>query len=209
MPNNFNSNVFINCPLDKEYFPLLKTLIFTVYRLGFNPKLSSERSDSGEIRLNKIKNLIKSSKYSIHDLSRIKIDREGDYSRMNMPFEIGLDLGCRDFDGNKKYRAKRTLILESERYSSKIGLSDLAGVDPKCHNSDPYELVYEVRTWFSEQGHPELPSASSVWDDYNMFQSDLYENKMQQGFNKREIDNLPILEFINCIKVWIAAQPIN
>lgn len=206
MPNNFDSNVFINCPLDTEYLGLLKPLIFTVYRLGFSPRLSIERSDSGEVRLDKIKSLIRDSKYSIHDLSRIRPINKGDYSRMNMPFEIGLDLGCRDFHGNKKYREKKTLILESERYSSQIGLSDLAGVDPKCHNSNPYELVYQVRTWFSEQSHVGLPSASSVWDDYNIFQSDLYETKLKQGFTKKEIDNLPIVEFIYCIDSWITSQ---
>ncbi len=31
-------NVFINCPFDPEYYPLLRPLLFTIVYLGFNPK---------------------------------------------------------------------------------------------------------------------------------------------------------------------------
>jgi hypothetical protein len=68
---NFTNSVFINCPFDNEYLPLLKPLLFILIKLGFNPRIALERSDSGEIRLNKILELIESSKFSIHDLSRL------------------------------------------------------------------------------------------------------------------------------------------
>jgi hypothetical protein len=68
---DFNNNIFINCPFDDEYFPLLKPLLYTIKKIGFTPRISLERNDSGEIRLNKIKELIESSKYSIHDLSTL------------------------------------------------------------------------------------------------------------------------------------------
>jgi hypothetical protein len=206
MPNSFDKNVFLNCPFDKDFLPFLKTLIFTVYRLGFNPRIASERSDSGESRLDKIKSLIESSRYSIHDLSRFRATTHNEFYRLNMPFEIGLDLGCRSYHRNAKYRNKRTLILETEKHSSKIALSDLSGVDPKCYDSSPQELVYQVRTWFSELGESELPSASAIWDDYNIFQADLYESKSQRGFNKREIDQLPISEFVDCIESWLRSR---
>lgn len=204
MPSSFNNNVFLNCPLDKEYLPLLKPLIFTIFRLGLSPVISTQRSDSGEIRLNKIIEFIQTSRFCIHDLSRFKSAQENEYSRMNMPFEIGVDFGCRN--SNKKFQTKRTLILEAERYSCQRALSDLSGIDPKCHNSDPQELVYQVRTWFSEQGISGLPAASVIWDDYNIFQADLYETKSRYGFNKREIDNLPINEFITSIQEWMEGR---
>ena len=203
MPSSFDRNVFINCPFDKDFLPFLKTLIFTVYYLGFNPRIASERSDSGESRLDKIKELIESSRFSIHDLSRFKSTTQDEFYRLNMPFEIGLDWGCRAYHRNPKYRNKRTLILETESHSSKIALSDLSGVDPKCYDSDPEELVYQVRTWFSELGQTGLLSASTIWDDFNVFQADLYERKSQRGFTKREIDLLPILEFVECIENWL------
>lgn len=52
---NFESNVFINCPFDKDFLPLLKALLFTVIRCKLNPRIALERFDSGETRFDKIK----------------------------------------------------------------------------------------------------------------------------------------------------------
>jgi len=68
----FEQNVFINCPFDDSYLPLLRPILFTVIYLGFTPRIALERLDSGEPRINKIISLIEDSKYAIHDLSRIK-----------------------------------------------------------------------------------------------------------------------------------------
>ena len=76
---NFDRNVFINCPLDEEYFSLLRPLLFTIIYLGYNPRIALERSDSGEIRINKICELIQASQYSIHDLSRLKSAQTGEF----------------------------------------------------------------------------------------------------------------------------------
>jgi len=90
-PSNksFEHNVFINCPFDREYYSLLRPLLFTITYLGFNPRIALESSDSGEMRIEKICALIKSSKYSIHDLSRLKAAKKGEFYRLNMPFELG------------------------------------------------------------------------------------------------------------------------
>ena len=48
------NQVFINCPFDNNYFPLLKPLLFVLIYIGLVPKIS-ETSDSGENRLNTIK----------------------------------------------------------------------------------------------------------------------------------------------------------
>lgn len=89
----FESNVFINCPFDREYYSLLRPLLFTIVFLGFNPRLATERSDSGENRLEKIRELIRDSKYSIHDLSRLRSKKAKEFYRLNMPFELGMDYG--------------------------------------------------------------------------------------------------------------------
>jgi hypothetical protein len=78
-----SKNVFINCPFDNKYFPLLKPLLFTIIYLDLVPKIS-ETSDSGQIRLNKIKELMSESKYSIHDLSRMEPLKENDFPRFNI-----------------------------------------------------------------------------------------------------------------------------
>ena len=76
--NTFEKNVFINCPYDEEYKSLLRPLLFTIICLGHNPRISSERSDSTENRIDKICELINESKYGIHDLSRIKSQESKD-----------------------------------------------------------------------------------------------------------------------------------
>ena len=90
MNNNYEKNVFINCPFDEEYLSLLRPILFTIIYLGFIPRVPLESFDSGEPRFNKICELIKQSRYGIHDLSRIKARKKGEYFRFNMPFELGL-----------------------------------------------------------------------------------------------------------------------
>lgn len=68
---SFENNVFINCPFDKEYSPLLRALTFTLLYLELEPNLSQTLSSSS-IRINQIKQHIKQCKFSIHDLSRSK-----------------------------------------------------------------------------------------------------------------------------------------
>ena len=46
--NDFSKNVFINCPFDEQYIPLLRSILFTIVYLGFTPRIASERFDSGE-----------------------------------------------------------------------------------------------------------------------------------------------------------------
>ena len=73
----FEDNVFINCPFDDDFRPLLKALVFEIIYLGFTPKLSQTLSSSS-IRINQIKNLIRTCKYGIHDLSRSKAMKKGE-----------------------------------------------------------------------------------------------------------------------------------
>ena len=53
----FETNVFINCPFDDDFAPLLQAILFCVITMGFEPRLATERSDSGETRLDKIREL--------------------------------------------------------------------------------------------------------------------------------------------------------
>ncbi len=200
--SDFNQQVFLNCPFDFEYEELLKPLFFTVISCGFKPRIASERLDSGEVRLEKIKEIILACKFGIHDLSRCKSRDRGEYSRFNMPFELAYDLAIRDFHPDKRMLNKKILVLEEERFSLQKSLSDLSFSDPKCHEGDPEELIYHVRTWFTELGFKNLKPPSRIWDDYNVFNSDLYEQKIKAGFKQKDIDRLPVPEFLSEIEKW-------
>jgi hypothetical protein len=52
--DGYEMNVFVNCPFDDKYLPLLRPLLFTISYLGYCPRISSERSDSGSNRIEKI-----------------------------------------------------------------------------------------------------------------------------------------------------------
>jgi hypothetical protein len=203
LENSFEKNIFINCPFDQDYFILLRPLLFTIVYCGFSPRIALERFDSAEIRLDKIKQLIDESSLSIHDLSKIKSTKKNEYFRLNMPFEIGLDLGCKLYNPNKKYRNKKSLILEKERYSYQKALSDMSNSDVKCHGGEPEDLVIEVRNWFSELGCLSLVSGSTIWDDYNFFYTDFYVDRTEKGFKDKDLNKMPIPEFVSFIEDWL------
>ena len=89
---DFEKNVFINCPFDDDYTRLLQPLLFTILYLGFSPRIATERVDAGELRIDRIRELIGSSKYSIHDISRLQSTNKDEYYRLNMSFELGIDI---------------------------------------------------------------------------------------------------------------------
>ena len=90
--DDFDRSVFVNCPLDEDYDHILRAILFCLVRFGLKPRIATERSDAGEPRITKILSLIQSSRYSIHDLCRCQARQEGEYYRLNMPFELGLGL---------------------------------------------------------------------------------------------------------------------
>ena len=84
--SDFSQNVFVNCPFDPDYVPLLRPLLFTVLYLRYLPRIASERLDSGEPRIDKIVGLIKQSRFSIHDISRMESSEKEELYRPNMAF---------------------------------------------------------------------------------------------------------------------------
>jgi hypothetical protein len=168
----FESNVFINCPFDNDYKLLLRPLLFTVLYLGYKPRLSQTQSSS-DIRINQIKSFIRDSKFGIHDLSRCKPLKVGDLPRFNMPYELGLDIGCLEF-GSRKLKTKKILILETERFHYQKVLSDIAGQDIENHNDDPRTLILKVRNWFTfQRARKSYPSPTEIWVAFNQFSADM------------------------------------
>ncbi|MGG5485987.1 hypothetical protein [Gaetbulibacter sp. PBL-D1] len=198
----FEQNVFINCPFDNDFKPLLKALVFELIYLGFSPKLSQTLSSSA-IRVNQIKNLIKTCKFGIHDLSRSKAMAVGELPRFNMPYELGLDIGALEY-GSRKLKTKRILILETERFHYQKVISDIAGQDIENHNDDPKTLITKVRNWFSANFTEEtIVGQSVIWIAYNQFIDDLNTN-LSATYTEDEIEEMPIGDFIKFANDWIS-----
>jgi hypothetical protein len=202
MKEDFSKNVFVNCPFDNDYLSLLRPLLFTVLYLGYHPRIASERTDSGEARFQKICELIEQSRISIHDLSRIRSAKKKEYYRMNMPFELGVDIGCRTYRSGQA-KDKKCLILAKEKYGYQKALSDMSGSDIKSHNNEPEEIVRQIRNWFIENDIQHADSGTKIWETFNAFMADFYHKRKMEGFKSKDLEMMPIPEYIRFIKDWL------
>lgn len=198
---SFDQSVFINCPFDNNYQVLLRPLFFSLLSFDLNPRIS-ETESSAHIRIEEIMRLIKTSKYSIHDISRKKTLKQGDIARFNMPYEMGLDIGCQKF-GTGKLKEKKCLIFDSNPHEYDISCSDISGQDIKAHNNDPETLIVKVREWFVRLLNRRLQSAASIWENYTEFVTDMNEQLALEGFSPKEIASLSHSEFIILASNWI------
>lgn len=199
----FASSVFINCPFDKDYEPILQAMLFCIVHSGLTPRIATERNDAGEVRLHKIRDMILSSRYSIHDLSRIQARRRGEYFRLNMPFELGLDYGCREFHGGER-ASKKMLILETKPYRYQAAISDLAGCDIQSHGDDYQTAVRKVRNWLVSEARLELPGPTGILGAYADFQEWYYERQLAAGFSEDDIKDYPTSELLTAMLDWVA-----
>ncbi|MBI4903090.1 MAG: hypothetical protein HY820_05605 [Acidobacteria bacterium] len=112
--------------------------------------------------------LISESDFGIHDISRTQLSESG-LPRFNMPFELGLYLGCIRF-GGRNHESKRALVLDSEAYRYQQYLSDLAGNDPDAHHNDAAVVIEKVRGWLQSVCEEQLPGPVHIRDSYRYFE---------------------------------------
>lgn len=203
----FETNVFINCPFDNDYKSLLRPIIFCIYRLGFQHRIASERLDGNEPRIEKIIELIEDSKYGIHDLSRIKARKAGEFFRLNMPLELGIDLGCKRFKG-APWSEKKCLIMETERYRYQAALSDLSNSDIVAHGDEPLEAFTAVRDWLDQEARLDADGPARLWDQFTDFMADNDDALIARGFSRRDIDRLHISTLMRSMEAWVATHPL-
>jgi hypothetical protein len=146
--------VFVNAPFDPAYAPLFEALVFTLFACGYRVSCALEENDSGDIRLDKLAQLIAKSPRSIHDLSRIERG-DNDLPRFNMPFELGMAMGARRF-GGRSHKSDKIKIMVRERYKLPEYLSDLGGNDPDAHHGDPHKVIRIARDVLHASPHGQL-----------------------------------------------------
>jgi len=204
---DFDQNVFINCPFDSKYKSLLQPILFTILYFGLTPQIASQTVDSGEQRITKILSLILKSKYSIHDLSRIRSAKRGEFYRLNMPFELGIDYGCR-CTAQGYLRHKKFLVLGEKPHDYKKALSDLAGIDAQSHMNNPEKVVLALRNWFVESVPPSnaTDSATVIWHKFSDFKEDFDERRKSEGFSKQDLAMMPVREYVSFIRTWISSN---
>lgn len=200
----FERSVFVNCPFDDEFAPILQAIAFCITDLGFYPRLAPENADNGANRLDRIVELVRGSKYGIHDLSRCKSNGEGEYARMNMPFELGIDHGCRRF-GNGPLAQKAILILEQGRYDYQKTLSDISGWDIHAHGGDHIAAVRHVSMWLIRQAGAKRAGPARILDNYAAFQEWYWERELASGASEEDIRAYPTVRMVEAMREWVDA----
>jgi len=202
----YKDSVFINVPFDSEYRPLLHAIVFAIYDCGFVARSALETDDSGQARILKLYELIAGSKYGIHDISRTELDRASRLPRFNMPLELGVFLGAKQF-GARRHRTKRALILDRLRYRYQRFCSDIAGQDIRAHNGTQRTVIRCVREWLRaspDTASEILPGARHMDRRYRAFRRQLPALCSRVNL---DVDALTFVDYAILVTVWLRKNP--
>jgi hypothetical protein len=138
------NSVFLNVPYDSRFQPLYFAYIVGLTELGLTPK-ATLAIPGGVARLDRIFALIQRCGYSVHDLSRVEVDRTPPATpRFNMPFELGMAIAWA-----KLNPARHTwFVCESINRRAQKSVSDLNGTDFNIHDGTPEGVMRELSNAF-------------------------------------------------------------
>ena len=197
---DFDINVFVNCPFDPDYKPMFEAIVFAVFDCGYKPRCALEAYDAGEVRIEKIAGLVRSCRFGIHDISRTELNQVG-LPRFNMPFELGLFLGAKRF-GDVVQRRKTCLVLDREQFRYQAFLSDIAGQDISAHGGQPARAIGAVRDWLAScrTGQPP-PGGTAIAARFDEFGAALPGLLRDLGIGREE---MTCSDYANITSTWLA-----
>lgn len=151
-------SVFLNIPYDPQFTRLYLAYIAAVSALSLVPEATL--GITGNRRLDRIASLIERCAFSIHDLSRVQLDRNAPRTpRFNMPFELGLAVAWAQAHPQHKW-----FVFESVQRRLNKSLSDLDGTDPYIHGGTVRGLMGEVCNAFvSPVKQPTVPQMMKMY----------------------------------------------
>jgi hypothetical protein len=200
---SYEDNIFINCPFDRAYRATFHALVFVVHECGYFARNALEIEDSGQIRIQKIQELISDCRLGIHDISRTEPEPESKLPRFNMPLELGLFLGAKHY-GDALQQTKSCKILDTERFRYQKFCSDIAGQDISAHGGDPERAIKAVRDWLrAHRPSVSIPSGSGLVRRYYQFQDDL--PTLCESL-RLDADELTFIDFQNIVIEWLRAN---
>jgi hypothetical protein len=183
----YRKHVFINCPFDSQYRKLFEAIVFAVFDCGFEPRCSLEIDDGGEIRIQRIFDIIAECQFGIHDISKTELDELTNLPRFNMPLELGIFLGAKRY-GQDEQKKKSCLILDRDRYRYQKFISDLSGQDIRAHDGDPKSLIVIIRNWLRSTRPAEgLPGGEAIARRYEVFREEIPEMCTQLQMSENEL----------------------
>jgi hypothetical protein len=166
-PPRTPANVFLNIPYDKKFQDLCLAYICGITAFGFAPRATLE-IPGGSRRLDRIFRLIQNCQFSVHDLSRVELDREPPATpRFNMPFELGLSVAWARI-GHSKHMWH---IFERRPHRLAKSLSDLNGTDEHIHGGTINGVFRELCSAFVRPGRQ--PSVQQMRNVYREVENQL------------------------------------
>jgi hypothetical protein len=133
-------SAFLNIPYDNPFQSLYIAYIAGITAFGLAPRATLE-IPGGARRLDRIFDLIRSCRYSFHDLSRVELDvRQPVTPRFNMPFELGLAVAWDKLNTGQHV----WFVLEAKSRRLQKSLSDLGGTDVYVHGGKPQGVFREL-----------------------------------------------------------------
>jgi hypothetical protein len=143
-PRVERDSVFLNIPYDAKFQPLYLAYIVGLSELGLTPK-STLAIPGGVTRIDRIFELIQSSSYSLHDLSRVELDKTPPVTpRFNMPLELGLAIAWAKLNPNRH----TWFVCESVNRRAQKSVSDLSGTDFNIHDGTAEGVMRELTNAF-------------------------------------------------------------
>ena len=184
-------SVFLNVPYDAGFENLLLACIAATSAFAFTARATLE-IPFGQRRLDRILTLIQQSQYSIHDLSRVQLDRKAPRTpRFNMPFELGLTVALE----KTTHSAHAWVLCESIRRRINKSLSDLDGTDAYIHDGTIGGVFREISNAFV--GSSRQPTVTEMMQIYRVlraqYRSILRRAGAKDAFNARVFKELVVL----------------
>ncbi|WP_373495117.1 hypothetical protein [Aquiflexum sp.] len=135
----------------------------------------------------------------------MQASKKNELARFNMPFELGMDIGCKRF-GNQIYKDKSFLIFDKEHYRYQKALSDISGNDIQIHKDIPEKALRHVRNWIFKQNNKKIDSANRIWNSFNQFNGDFYLILQSDELSQEDVDEMPWEEHRNYILQWMEGR---
>ena len=175
-PEN-SKTVFLNIPYDNSFRRLYLAYIAGLIHLNLDPRATIE-IPGGRNRLDKILDLIRSCRYSIHDLSRVQLDRTPPATpRFNMPFELGLAVASAKLDSTPH----DWFVFETVHRRVLKSLSDLSGTDPNIHHGTVEGVMRELGNAFVRQSRDGRYSVPEMLKTYRTVSSLVADTLRETG----------------------------
>ena len=202
---DYESSVFINCPFDPVYSNFFKATVFTIHDCGFIARCAKETQDSSKTRIAQILDIIRECKYGIHDICWTELDDEFGLPRFNMPLELGLFLGAKEF-GRSNHGEKVCLVLDKEQYRYQKFCSDISGQDISSHEGEVRELITQVRNWLGASTGEMIPTGSIICERYADFKEDL--PVITEPYHMKP-EEMTFIDFRNVTVNWLEENPLG